>query len=912
MKKLILILVLFPIIALAQIPQTMNYQGRLEDNSGNPVTDDNYSIVFTIYDAATNGNSLWTETRSVTTEDGFFTLTLGENTSIDINTDQQIWLNVNIGGTDLTPRTKLSGSLSSLSTKTVENTTTAGNTVVTSINSSTGGISAEKIADGSVTNTELQFIGTVTSDVQTQLDGKQPNLPTQTGNSGKFLTTDGTNVSWGTVSSSGGAFTSASGQTTINNLTDDFIVGDATLDYDGSGLDTKMYFDDSKGAFRAGAIESDSWNEGTNVGNYSFAIGLNTKARGEGSVALGSQTSTGARAYNSVAMGDNTSTGDRANNSVAMGDRSSTGEFAINSVAMGDNTITGERATNSVAMGRDTQTNASNSVAMGYNTITGNNASNSVAMGSQTSTGELAINSVALGDRTSTGYGAENSIAMGKQTITGRNATNSVAMGAGTITGRNATNSVAMGFQTGTGIGAENSVAMGDNTIADETNSVAMGEYNDNSVTGELLTIGNGSTGFGGSRSNAFEVYKNGEVVVPALGNTTSTQNLQVNDDGKLVAGGGSAFTSAGGQTTINNLTDDFIVGEATLDYGAGTETKMFFDEDKGAFRTGTIASDNWDNVNVGSHSFATGFETKASGETSTAMGYNTEATDENTIAIGYGASASNSLAIALGYYTIASGNTSTAMGSEAEASGEKSTAMGDRTLASNEASTAMGSETEASGDKSTAMGNGTIASGNTSTAMGYFTKASGEASTAMGSDTEASGKSSTTMGVGTTAESYAETVIGTYNTDYTPDNALSFDADDRAFVIGNGVFGALSDALIVYKNGDLVVPALGNTTSTQNLQVNDDGKLVAGGITNLQSATSVNSDANVIFINSTTTIDLDTDMSTNHIAGSIVHIIATGTATITTTNAGRGNVTTVQVVTLAYDGSDWFVVSSK
>lgn len=245
MRNFILFLLLFPILALAQIPQTMNYQGRLEDNSGNPVTDGNYSIVFTIYDAVTNGNSLWTETRSVTTEDGFFTLTLGENTAIDISTNQQIWLNVNIGGTDLTPRTKLSGSLSSLSTKTIENTATAGNSVVTSINSSTGGVDASKIADGTVSdtefqhldgvtsdiqtqidgkqaaitgnldaaliadgtvsNTEFQHLDGVTSDIQTQLDGKQAAIPDQAGKSGKFLSTDGTNLSWEAAGGGGGS-----------------------------------------------------------------------------------------------------------------------------------------------------------------------------------------------------------------------------------------------------------------------------------------------------------------------------------------------------------------------------------------------------------------------------------------------------------------------------------------------------------------------------------------------------------------------------------------------------------------------------------------------------------------------------------------------------------------------------------
>lgn len=196
MKKFILILILLPILAIAQIPQTMSYQGRLEDNSGNPVTDGSYSLIFTIFDASTNGNSLWTETRTVTTEDGFFNLTLGENTAINISTDQQIWLNVNIGGNDLTPRTKLASSLSSHSTKSIENTASAGNSVVSSINTSTGGIDASKIANGNITNAKFQFLDRVTSDIQTQLDSKQATLPAQSGNSGKFLSTDGTNLSW--------------------------------------------------------------------------------------------------------------------------------------------------------------------------------------------------------------------------------------------------------------------------------------------------------------------------------------------------------------------------------------------------------------------------------------------------------------------------------------------------------------------------------------------------------------------------------------------------------------------------------------------------------------------------------------------------------------------------------------------
>ena len=96
------------------------------------------------------------------------------------------------------------------------------------------GIDAAKIADGSVSNTEFQYINSVTSNVQTQLNSKAASgansditslsglttalsigqggtgqttanaalnalLPTQSGNTNKFLKTDGTNTTWGSA-----------------------------------------------------------------------------------------------------------------------------------------------------------------------------------------------------------------------------------------------------------------------------------------------------------------------------------------------------------------------------------------------------------------------------------------------------------------------------------------------------------------------------------------------------------------------------------------------------------------------------------------------------------------------------------------------------------------------------------------
>ena len=46
---------------------------------------------------------------------------------------------------------------------------------------------------------ENQYLIGVTSSIQDQLDGKEPSLPSQSGNAGKFLSTDGTSASWEAV-----------------------------------------------------------------------------------------------------------------------------------------------------------------------------------------------------------------------------------------------------------------------------------------------------------------------------------------------------------------------------------------------------------------------------------------------------------------------------------------------------------------------------------------------------------------------------------------------------------------------------------------------------------------------------------------------------------------------------------------
>lgn len=67
--------------------------------------------------------------------------------------------------------------------------------------------SDREITSSSVTDTELGYLSGVTSAIQTQLNAKYSGLPSQTGNSGKYLTTNGTSESWATVSAGISALT---------------------------------------------------------------------------------------------------------------------------------------------------------------------------------------------------------------------------------------------------------------------------------------------------------------------------------------------------------------------------------------------------------------------------------------------------------------------------------------------------------------------------------------------------------------------------------------------------------------------------------------------------------------------------------------------------------------------------------
>ena len=123
-----------------------------------------------------------------------------------------------------------------------------------------------------------------------------------------------------------------------------------------SGAGTRMMWYPAKAAFRVGRIAANEWDK-DNIGDYSFASGVNTKASGIASTALGNSTfATGLR---STALGGGTTA--FGSQSVAMG--ISTYAFGNNSTAMG--TTTTASGDGSTSMGSSTIARSYLSLALG-------------------------------------------------------------------------------------------------------------------------------------------------------------------------------------------------------------------------------------------------------------------------------------------------------------------------------------------------------------------------------------------------------------------------------------------------------------------------------------------------------------------------------------------------------------------
>ncbi len=320
-------------------------------------------------------------------------------------------------------------------------------------------------------------------------------------------------------------------------------------------------------------------------------------------------------------------------------DPDSTGWY---SVALGYNT----KALQSyaTAIGSWTSARAPFSTALGHNTTATRDAATAMGDGSVAS-GEVAT---AIGN-TATASG-DRSTAIGDHTTASGD--HSTALGRRTIaSGYNAT---AMGYKTTAG--GDYSVTMGEYLTADSANTVVLGKGPDN--TNRLVNNVPNSLviGFDTTEPTLFVGGANHRV---GLGTSIPATKLDV-------------------QGTVKVGEDDGTGYDVSFYGGTYTGGQFLWDEDKMALRAGRDNDGtHWAPDSIGSCSFATGINTKASGINAVAMGEGTVASGLNATALGHATIANGEVAFTVGANTVASGYASAAIGGNSSASGHYTAVMG-------------------------------------------------------------------------------------------------------------------------------------------------------------------------------------------------------------------------------------------
>ena len=336
------------------------------------------------------------------------------------------------------------------------------------------------------------------------------------------------------------------------------------------------------------------------------------------------------------------------------------------------------------------------------------------------------------------------------------------------------------------------------------------------------------------------------------IGTSTPGATLDLEGDGAILA--------VGSQSN----------GIAVPDLGAGTRLEWI--PSAAAFRAGYVDGTEWDSAQVGINSvafangtasgpesfaigdssvakgansvafsgaiasndeaFAFGLGTSVTGYSSSAFGLRDSATGIGSNAFGVNAVSGGNYSSAFGGDTMATGNGSSAFGSGSLASGDFSNAFGSNTVAGGNYSSAFGVSTTAMGLAANAFGASTRANGILATAFGSNTNASGDYSSSFGLETSATGAFSTSFGQNTIADSYDSVAFGQYNlgATNTPGSGhkiITWDPTDPLFEVGNGIYGAPSDALEILKNGNV-----GIDTLSPNFMLDVGSASVADGTT--------------------------------------------------------------------------------
>jgi hypothetical protein len=151
MKGLYLSILLVIVMAtslFADIPKTLNYQGRLMNTVGQPVIDGDYSVTFRLYTAASGGTMVWEEAQSVQSTNGYFNAVLGSATALTpAMFSQPLWIGMQVGAAaEMIPRQQLGTSAYAM---------TVVDGAITTSKIKNAAVTTAKIADDAITSDKV-------------------------------------------------------------------------------------------------------------------------------------------------------------------------------------------------------------------------------------------------------------------------------------------------------------------------------------------------------------------------------------------------------------------------------------------------------------------------------------------------------------------------------------------------------------------------------------------------------------------------------------------------------------------------------------------------------------------------------------------------------------------------------------
>jgi len=154
-KKIIVTIFVLGLLLISNVyadsPRLLNFQGLLSDAAGDPI-EGNTTITFSLYNVASGGTPLWTETQSVASDDkGLYSVLLGGITALNLDFDIQYYLGITISGeSEMTPRFQLASTAYALN-------------AVTSIDDvKNGGGNIDLVAGSNITITPNDTTNTIT------------------------------------------------------------------------------------------------------------------------------------------------------------------------------------------------------------------------------------------------------------------------------------------------------------------------------------------------------------------------------------------------------------------------------------------------------------------------------------------------------------------------------------------------------------------------------------------------------------------------------------------------------------------------------------------------------------------------------------------------------------------------------